>query len=68
MSNKRKVIQEKSIKIVRIPSSKRSVVFDLIKLQREGKLKSKLISFDNGSGVRVYWPAKYLGKPKEASN
>lgn len=56
---------DSSIKIVKIPNGKRSVVFDLIKLQRDGKLKSQLIEFDNGSGVRVYWDSKYSGKPKQ---
>lgn len=58
-------INKASIKIIKIPNGQRSVVFDLMELQRKGKLKSQLIQFDNGSGVRVYWDAKYSGKPKQ---
>ena len=40
------------------------IEFDLHKLEKDGKLKSKLITFENGTGVRVYWNSKYESEPK----
>lgn len=37
-------------------------------MEKDGKLKSKLTEFDNGSSVRVYWNSDYEGSPKHSMN
>ena len=51
-------------KIESIRPKERHIQFILSEHQRNGKLKSKLIHFDNGTSTRVYWNSKYEGEPK----
>lgn len=54
------------MKIREIPNSETlPIEFDLHKLEKDGKLKSKLITFENGTGVRVYWSSKHESEPRD---